>query len=298
MNGDAIRSHGQKRISARRRAPYVLSNTSSPSLRVNSVSFHAVGGADLDLREPAFRAEVFNKIRNADHVSVRDLKTQQHLRAAGIDAPLVPDPAIMVAELFGTQIRERAAQGEVRQMLDAFPEGYAALQFNATFGDDATLDTLARQLQRTAKADDLGIVLFRAGAAPWHDDLDVYRRLAARLSGTPVRLFNSLYLWDIVALIAQSRIYCGSSLHGRIVAMAFARPRINLVHAVDVQPTRKQAAFAMTWEPPGIVATTGIADMAEVIGTALRTDPELMRDTAASLARQYRDTFGASQDQE
>ena len=70
--------------------------------------------------------------------------------------------------------------------------------------------------------------------------------------------------------------------------MAFARPRINLVHASEAQQATKQAAFAATWEPQGIAATTVADGLADAIGTALETDVALMRDTAAELARRYR----------
>jgi len=276
------------------RAPYMISANSFPQVCLNSISYHAVGGATLDRRDAAFRSEIFSKIRSANHISVRDRQTQAHLRAAGIDAPLVPDPAVMVADLFGVRIREREACDEVKSVLDAFPLGYAALQFDTTFVDDATLDVLACEIRRVAKTERLGIVMFRAGAAPWHDDLDIYQRLAARLTGTPVRVFTSLYLWDICALIARSRVYCGSSLHGRIVAMAFARPRINIVHANDAQQSSKQVAFAATWEPQSIAAKTNVSSVSDAVGAALQTDAALLRHTAADLARRYRAAFDAS----
>lgn len=275
------------------RAPYVISTASFPKVRLNAVSFHAVGGADLDRRDSAFRSEVFDKIRKANAISVRDTQTQAHLRAAGIEAPLAPDPAVMVAALFGAQIRERAAGGAVRAVLNAFPHGYVALQFDASFGDDTTLDRLAREIKRASKANGLGVVMFRAGAAPWHDDLEVYRRLAVRLGDTPAHIFVSLHIWDICALIAHCHVYCGGSLHGRIVAMAFARPRINIVHANAAQQSSKQAAFAATWEPHGIAATTSVDGIADAIGTALDTDVALMRHTAAALVRRYREAFEA-----
>ncbi|HXZ06525.1 MAG TPA: polysaccharide pyruvyl transferase family protein [Paraburkholderia sp.] len=272
-------------------APYMISARSFPQVHLNSISYHAVGGVMLDRRDAAFRSEVIEKVRSANHISVRDTQTQAHLRAAGIDAPLVPDPAVMVADLFGAQIREREVCDAVKPVLDAFPSGYLALQFSAAFGDDATLDVLAREIRRAAKAEGLGIVMFRAGAAPWHDDLAIYQRLAARLCDTRVRVFTSLYLWDICALIARSRVYCGSSLHGRIVAMAFARPRINIAHANDAPQSSKQAAFAATWEPQGITAQTEVDGVSDAVGAALQADAALLRHTAVDLAQRYREAF-------
>lgn len=50
-------------------------------------------------------------------------------------------------------------------------------------------------------------MLFQAGSAPWHDDPDCLARLARRLSAARVRVFRSLQLWDICALIAGRLTY-------------------------------------------------------------------------------------------
>ncbi|WP_321883110.1 polysaccharide pyruvyl transferase family protein [Paraburkholderia bannensis] len=273
----------QRRLGQAARAPYVLSKA---ALQRSRVIFHAMGGAGFDRRDEAFRDEVIDKLKQADQVSVRDRQTLAHLRTHGIDASLIPDPAVMVAELFGARLRAHAA----RAIVDAFPQGYAAIQFDASFGDDAMLDVLARELSRVAKEHGLAIVMFRAGAAPWHDDLDAYARLKQRLPAQST-LFDSLNIWDICALIASSRVYSGSSLHGRIVAMACAIPRVNIVHRGKRLQPPKQAAFAATWEPKEIAATANGEELAEAIGAALQTDAALLRHTADDLARRYRMAF-------
>jgi len=272
-------------------APYVLSRQSLPSMRVTRICFNAVGGVDLPARDLALRAEVLAKLKEADDVSVRDRHTQALLSASGIAARLVPDPAVMVADLFGSRIRRRATEGAVRAMRETFPRGYAAVQFSGDFGDDATLHAIARQLDRVAIAHGVGVALFRAGAAPWHDDLACYRRVASRMRGAAVALFDSLDLWDICALIAYSRVYCGSSLHGRIAAMAFALPRVNMSPpAQRMQPT-KQAAFAQTWEPPDMPAAVGVPDIADAVGHALAADRAVLTRTARELVDRYREGF-------
>lgn len=294
------RAWAQRRFGIAALAPYVLSRASLGRLSerdLNRVIFNAVGGADLASRDPALRAEVLASLQDANDVSVRDRETHAIAKAHGIAARLVPDPAVMVAELFGKTIRRRAAANGLSALRAAFPHGYAAVQFSADFADDATLDTLARELDCMARRTGFGVVLFRAGAAPWHDDAACYERLASRLSAAAsVRVFSSLNVWDICALIAHSRVYCGSSLHGRIVAMAFALPRVNLhqrasAKGADASIT-KQTAFAATWEPAEIAPmAVGIDDMADGIGQALSVPPGLLRDTAADLARRYREGF-------
>ncbi|MDP2793955.1 MAG: hypothetical protein Q8O25_07770 [Sulfurisoma sp.] len=171
-----------------RAALYVVGKHSLPP--GSRVEFHAVGGVGLAARDTAFREEVFAALREADVLTVRDRVTQAQLAAAGIAAPLVPDPVTRLAELFGERIHTR-----LRPRAD-----YLAIQFAAECGDDATLATFAEGLERIG----LPVVVFRAGAAPWHDDLEPYRQIAGRLD-LPVEIFESLDVWDICALIAASR---------------------------------------------------------------------------------------------
>lgn len=231
------------------RMPYCLKK--SQSARHGAVVFNGVGGVDLDRRDPALREEVLDKLRGADWIGVRDRRTLGHLAAAGIPATLMPDPAVLTAELFGERIRARCDAGEVAAVRAAFPPGYLAVQFAAALGDDATQARIAEGLAREAAG--RGIVFFRAGAAPWHDDLGTYRRAAARLPGA--RVFESLDIWDICALIASSAGFVGSSLHGRIVAEAFTVPVLEGI--VPVGP--KVAAWRETWAEVDVVAAFRLA---------------------------------------
>lgn len=265
------------------RAPYVAGRELFPQARL---LFNAVGGMDLDTRDPALRAEVLGKLRTADALSVRDSRTQALLQEASITAPLLPDPAVLVKELFGAQIDRHAAQGEVAQVRRAFPHGYLAVQFSADFGDDASLAAIATQLDHVAQAHGLGGVFFRAGAAPWHDDLDCYRRTAERMRA-PTRIVATLDIWDICALLARSRGFLGSSLHGRIVAMSYALPRLNLHRSGPGKP----AAYAATWEAAGLLLSVAVGEIAEGMTAALAADPAQLRRLAGELAARYRTGF-------
>lgn len=271
-------------------APYVVSRELFPAAR--NVICNAVGGMDLDARDPALRAEVLAKLGAADQIGVRDGRTQALLDAAGIRSRLMPDPAVMVAELFGAKVEEHARQGEVARIFQAFPQGYVAVQFSTDFGDDRTLDEIAVQLDLVALTSGLGIAFFRAGAAPWHDDTAVYRRLAARLRIASARVFESLHLWDICALIAASRAYAGSSLHGRIVAMAFARPRVSLRYPAQAGRLAKAQAFAATWDVPAQPAAVEVNEIAHGIAQAQAVDPDQLHQTACDLAARYRRECG------
>ncbi|SAK58417.1 Polysaccharide pyruvyl transferase [Caballeronia catudaia] len=259
-------------------APYVIGRETFP--RAAWICFDAIGGATLDARDTALRDEVLTKLRTADHIGVRDAATQATLRGAGIDARLVPDPAALVAELFDDRIQ--AAR-------PTLPCGYLAVQFSADFGDDAMLARIAHQLDLLGESTGLGITLFRAGAAPWHDDIAVYERMAARMRHPAVKIFDSLNVWDICALIAGSAGFAGSSLHGRIVAMAYGLPRVNLEHG----DARKQHAYASTWEVANAPGVVRVDELHAAMLDAMTIDRQALRHHGAMLANAHRSGFEA-----
>ena len=214
----------------RRQAPYVVARHELPP--GSTVEFRAVGGVELAERGAIFSGEVLAALREAGQVSVRDRTTQVLLRDAGIAAPLARDPVTWIGERFAARIRARIRRSDP----------YLAVQFAAECGDDATLAAFARGLERLG----LPVVLFRAGAAPWHDGLEPYRRLAAR-TNLPTQVFESLDVWDICALIAGSSGFIGSSLHGRLVAESFAVPVLSLERALGA--AKKLRAYLATWSP-------------------------------------------------
>lgn len=279
-------------------APYLL--PAGLFANVRRVIVHGAGGIGLGSVEPGMRAEVMAKLGTATRVGIRDRQTRAVLAERGIDCQLEPDPAVLVEALFGDRIRRRAGQGECARILSAFPGGYLAVQYSADFGDDETLSQLASQLDLVAGDRRLAVVLFRAGAAPWHDDLACYRRLAGRLCGTPcgtpVALFGSLDLWDICALIAHSQGFIGSSLHGAIVAGAFALPRLGLLRPGQVPAASKQVAFAAAWGPAGTPGAVPVQELAAGMARAMAAPPAQRKALARQWATACRAAFRLVQD--
>lgn len=293
-----LEAHAQQReawlrhmLGSVRPAPYVISRRDWPALR--RVAHAAVGGVDLERVDEAQRDAVLACLREADALTVRDRHTRDTLAHHGIAAALMPDPAVLVAELFGPRIAEHASRGEPAALRAAFPSGYLAVQCSAVFGDDATLDVLAAQLARSARQSGLGIVLLRAGAAPWHDDLGVLQRLAQRLPAGTARVAESLDLWDMCALFAGSSAVVTSSLHGRIVAGAFALPRIGLQPEAAAQRIVKLDAWVQTWEPERAGSVVTPAGLADALAAALREPREARAESARQLAAACRAGYAA-----
>jgi hypothetical protein len=262
-------------------APYAVHRSSLPA--GSRIFYNAVGGVDLDQRAPALRAEVLAKLRDADGVTVRDRVTQRLLQGEGIDAALMPDPAALVAELFGDRIAAYSTVNEVLQIRNAFPSGYIAVQCSSEFDDDATLYRIADELDRHAISSGHGIAFFRAGAAPWHDDLQIYCRIAERMHA-PSRVLESLDIWEICALIARSEAYVGSSLHGRIVAMACSVPRVGLVSTANACRIGKQQAYVDTWEISGMPGAVDVHEISTALSKATGIDRHALARHAKEIA--------------
>jgi len=222
---------------------------------------------------------------------VRDATTRAALRAGGVEAELVPDPVVVVERLFGDRIRARARQRPVADVLGAFAHGYVAVQLSTAFGDAATLARVADELACVVARTGCGLVLFRAGAAPWHDDLDTLVRLKARLPAHRARVFESLDAWDTCALLARARAYAGSSLHGAVVATAFGVAAAALTHAGDPAQSGKVAACLGTWHAAEGTRAWPVDELAGAVESALGADAHRIAEAAAERAAAYCTAF-------
>ncbi len=250
--------------------------------------FHALGGVEWSSLTASQRGEVLTALKSADWISVRDHLTQTALRGNGVEASLCPDSAAMVESCFGELISRHGQQGEPAENTRLYPQGYLACQFSSEFADDRSLAELALRFAGVCAETGLGLVLFQAGVAPWHDSLDTYERLQAKLPAGIGHIFRSLNLWDICALIANSQGFCGSSLHGRIVALAYGLPRVSLIAPQQGGRPSKTMAFAETWEPQDLPRCVAAGSLEPALRRALAPPAGALQQTAAALCDLYR----------
>lgn len=108
------------------------------------------------------------------------------------------------------------------------------------------------------------------------------------MAGGTVHVFKSLHLWDICALIASSRAFCGSSLHGSIVAAAYGLPHVCLLAPQHISRPGKVAAYLETWEPEGLSCCVPVDAIARMLQDVLARSNEEWLKTAERLAGLYR----------
>jgi hypothetical protein len=269
--------------------PYVAERAALPG--VGRIAFAGAGGVAIERLPAPLQSVVLARLRDADVVTVRDDATHAALAAGGVPAALVPDPVAAVAHLFGPRIRARTRRRALADLRRAFAAGYVAVQLSGESGDDASLDGVADQLARLVARTGLGIVTWRAGAAPWHDDPALPARLAGRLGPRQARAFESLDVWDTCALLAGARACASTSLHGVIVASAFGVPCAGLVRAGDAGQSAKLAACLHTWHAGDEIRAWPLDRLAEGVESALGVDATRRRAAAAARATAYCTAF-------
>jgi polysaccharide pyruvyl transferase WcaK-like protein len=158
------------------------------------------------------------------YVSVRDEASRDRLAMAGVDREVfvAPDPGLLVDRAFPREGLERTI-ARLRGW-NAYPEGDALIvQGSGALVEHA--DTIADQVSGLCRDRDLTPVLVETG--PIHGDATFADALATRLERLH-RLPSEAGVEEVVAAIAWSAGFVGSSLRGNVTAAAYDRPAVLL----------------------------------------------------------------------
>ena len=135
--------------------------------------------------------------------------------------PSYPDSAVMTKELYAEEIDIMADQ----VMNEIFPSTterkYIAVQHKRKIEN---IEKLAASLDVLSKQTNATIVFFAAGVVPNHDSFDMYSRVATLMTH-PSIVYKGTNVLKVVALISQSQVLISTSLHCRIIAFIFFKPR-------------------------------------------------------------------------
>lgn len=140
-----------------------------------------------------------------------------------VDAAVVLDTAIDVAQLFSATELDRAFRAAFETRGQVAPERALALHFNARFLQDG-IEATADRIGTLCRVRGLVPILLALG--PCHGDGALVRALSAALAVPHLALDAPASLRELVACLRGAELYVGSSLHGGITARAFDRPAI------------------------------------------------------------------------
>jgi len=182
------------------------------------------------------------KLNQSDYLAVRDNTTLANLKENGVAAQLFPDSAILMSEFYPIEVLEKKITPEVRAYVKAHRENYVYFQINkkTTVGKEGLI---AAQLDKIYQNGKVEICLCPIGKALNHDDHLALAVVKGKME-SPATYFDAENIWDIMYLIANSKAYIGTSLHGAITALSYAVPHVGL-------KVEKLEAYLHTWGAKG-----------------------------------------------
>lgn len=221
----AIHMNGGVEASSKRPNFYLLPEVVSG--RQITRSFFAIGGGiRASMRQES--NYVRSALLGASWLSVRESKTAQALKSIGVKPKINPDLVSVIRDVRGKSLDSKHS-GALFQL--------SARYLRANYGD--VFDFCLHLLSRFKK-----LKIIAAGVAPGHDSWLYYAKLASDLRETSkgeVELMLNLNPLVIVDEIASARMVIASSLHVRIVAMAYGVPRVSLF-------VEKTLVYAQEWD--------------------------------------------------
>lgn len=248
-------------------------STSQASFKSIPFALNSVGGSTLTKDSPNYAsAEI--ALRQAKFVSARDKITYDTITSVSSSKNLItlsPDIVHTLPTLFKDEIEECFKLFKVDKNWPNKP--YILFQANDLYIKEEGVEKISTELAQAARNQNFSIVFQPAGTAPGHDSLAALTELAEatniKLSGSGVeaKIQTDRNLWLQVSLITHAECYVGTSLHGRIVASAFARPRVSLEN-------QKVSRYATTWEDIDLQPyNIKIEDLNSAIEKATKTPP-------------------------
>ncbi len=194
--------------------------------RVDQLIYNSLGGSELDPALFSRFPQLADQLRQVDFFAVRDRATQEKLAVYGIQTQLYPDSAILMSKFFPKTLLAARVSSSVRKYVAEKQGQYIFFQVKNSYAREKE-QLIARQLDRIATETASALCFCPIGKALNHDDHLALRRIAPYLETTPA-VFDEVNIWDIMYLIANAKVYVGTSLHGAITAMSYAVPYVGV----------------------------------------------------------------------
>ena len=206
---------------------------------LNAATPLIINSVGLGTMRPAGESEgddaAIAALRRANSLVVRDSLSQRFAETHDITAALSPDMVHAISLRYP----------DLATNTDSAVEPYFLFQANGYIIHKNGPEQIAQALAQVARATGWRPVLFLAGTARHHDRPDQYdavlEALRALEPDAKPTVLSTRHPLELSQWIAQSQLWIGSSLHGRIISGSFGRPRVSLENA-------KVSTYAQSWD--------------------------------------------------
>lgn len=202
----------KKILGARSEFPYNINKNDFPNKNLK-VIYNSIGCSHLSL-------DGIERLKKADYISVRDLRSYNSLNKSINNIYLVPDSAIILSDVY--PLNSLRVNGLPKK------SDYIFFQLSLhKYGSD--LKPILEELNKILKNTELNIALCPIGTAPGHNDDVILQKIKSYFNNNNrVEYIDRPSISKIAQLIGESRCYIGTSLHGVITAMSYGIPYIAL----------------------------------------------------------------------
>lgn len=213
-----------------------LPNLKLYSKNTNSILIiNSVGISNLSvMKDSENYTESFDILKQAKFLSVRDSLSSEYLNLLNIQNILCPDSVHSIKKLLDYKIEEKI-------LLDDINCEYILFQCNQYYILENSLDFVVKSIEELILIYNKKIYLFAAGIARHHDSIELYKQIIDKIDDslkTKILIIYDRNPLSLVKYIKYSKMWIGTSLHGRIVASAYSVPRISLENKKVAQYTR------------------------------------------------------------
>ncbi len=257
--------------------PFVLADNDFPMVRV---AYNAVGGSHLSTSNEFVRRESFARLAKVSYLSVRDTKTKSILDShVPTSVHVSPDSVVILSDMYPLNTLSARISDSVREMQQRTPR-YICFQstYEAAKGSDVLIE---EQIVIACRDLDVKCVFFDIGKAAGHSDEATVDLMASRPGLRDVGAFIlCANMFDIMSIIGNSMLYCGTSLHGAITAISYEKPVVGLCPSKVI----KLEAFLTTWGASGRYRLAEYDSLAGAANELLR-ESNVQPDNGSHLAQ-------------
>lgn len=243
--------------------PWIIPLSMFPSK--TRIVYNSVGGVGVMGLSERQKKYLINSLNQSTFISVRDKITRRNLKNLEIKKPihLFPDSVVVASQFFPPDELLTLASDKALAIISKLHNGFVCFQCAHHYVKGNT-SAVAAELETMVRDCGLGLVLVPVGLATGHEDHIALQKIGEQLSDTAYALIQDFNIYDIMALIAHSKCYVGTSLHGAITAISYSVAR------VGYRRVKKLSSFMDTWDDPEMPQfENGFREISESVKKAL-----------------------------
>lgn len=235
--------------------PFILNKEMLPG--VSKIIYNSVGGFLPKVNIEAVKIA----IKKADYISVRDRVTYNEIKKINPrkKIKIAPDSATVMSKYFSKSKLNMKANLETQKLMKMYDNGYICFQISS-YHFNLDPEEIHMQLIKLVKETNLPIILLPMGRAALHEDQKALRMIKSR-GKIPCYITSKNSIYDIMLLIANAKIFIGTSLHGIITAMSFGIPYLSIGPHIG-----KVKRYLQTWSN---IRITGPVEYSKITWNAI-----------------------------